>query len=130
MRNYAAVNFSARVGVALLACALVFSFGLHMLDTHHTHPTDRSHTHHEPAGQTDMIVLSEYAHMGEKKFFAGVASVFLFLVVAYIVASTLRRLCAMHTRSTHLQLSDYMRQKTYRWEQEFFARGILHPKLH
>ncbi len=130
MSHSLAMSFPARVCVMVLACTLVFSFGLHSVDIHHAHPAEHTHTHHQTSDQTGRIVLSEYAHMGDKKIFIAVVSAFMFSCVVSVVQSALQRLCAALSRRTRTWLRDSRQQEIVKWEQEFFAGGILHPKLY
>lgn len=54
---------------------VLVSLVLHTIDTNHTHPGHNEHSHSKSEA---LEVLSEYMHMGEKKFLFSLASIFSF----------------------------------------------------
>lgn len=121
--------FSARIGAVFLSCALVFSFGLHSVDTQHLHPGEHPHTHHDTQKEGDAATLSEYVHMGEKKLFVGVMSIFFVVSWATAIGAVVINLCSSLTLEARVRLSQYRKDRLVLWQQQLYAQGILHPKL-
>jgi hypothetical protein len=110
-----------------LACTLIFSFGLHTLDTNHIHPGQvPEHHHHHDAGHTDTI--AEYVHGGEKKFFLVLLSFFAYacVVFSFRKRESLTVFFVISLRRIHAYLSTH---RVHQWEVQLFSNGILHPKL-
>jgi hypothetical protein len=117
-----------------MALVLIFSFGLHSVETHHTHP---GHTHqHEPnthGHDGTKLTLGEYVHMAEKKslytlFALALSSVFFstFLWSSWILF--LRAITAM--QNTFARYRKRIEYSIIHYLQFSFARGILNPQLH
>jgi hypothetical protein len=118
-------EYGMRVCAIVASCALVFSLGMHTIDTNHTHPGHG----HQHAGESPSvgIILSEYAHTGEKKFFAVILPVWWLAVSIFVswgayqhfmARSWMRARVRLHSRTGRTE-------DVYQW---LFAKGLLHPK--
>jgi hypothetical protein len=117
-----------------MAFTLIFSFGLHSVETQHTH---LGHEHqHEPnthGHDGTKLTLGEYAHMAEKK------SLYALFILAFTVAvfsnsfwcswtAFLRQIVVIQTtfaryrKRAEYSIIDYLTIS--------FSRGILNPQLH
>ncbi len=132
-----AALFLLRLVAGFVSSALIVSFCLHSLDTHHTHPGEvlsgheesaSSRTHHQEKGMPEVVhTLSVFAHMAEKKLF--VFTLFLFL---WSLALTLAP--GAHTPVTagvgeRVSYTRPRKTRSISFIQELFSSGILHPKL-
>ena len=119
--------------VILIACALVFSFGLHAVQISHDHPGNTSHHAAEKEGSTDVIVsLGDFMHMADKKFFLPITLTLLSIAALAILYGTWRVFMLLNERTYSFSLRRKQRTDDVveYYLEYYFSRGILHPKSH
>jgi hypothetical protein len=105
-----------------VVCALIFSLGIHAVDTHHTHPGHKeSHGHQSPS----MTVIGEYTHATENKFSIAIISIW------FLALATARRpdLLIKKVRYSFSERLAILRRRMYDPYQRQFSIGLLNPKL-
>jgi len=110
-------RIAIRLSAVVLSGILLCSFVVHAQDTHHTHP-GAADSHHDTSLTQH---LSEYAHMGEKKYFSLPASLTLLVSLPDFF---LRELMPQDTLFKTASCCAFVF-----WEEQLFAQGILNTKL-
>lgn len=108
-------------GTFFCAVLVLVSLLLHTINTNHTHPVHSEHSHSKSeAGE----VLSEYMHMGEKKFPFSLQSIFSFPLS---LPPTLTLIIAMLLFLARIWFRPTLIFSIF-WQHNLFKTGILNPK--
>lgn len=125
--------FHIRVFSVCVAFALIFSFGLHTVDTNHTHPThvhEHGHSHSGTHGEST-YTISEYAHMAEKKWLSALIVGMLFASLVPLTSWFSWRIFLLQVTSRYVHRTKWLLQVERIVENtltRLFSRGILHPR--